>query len=199
MTIPSDLDLLSSMLYTGYQDSADCVCVLCGEDGLDRLNAALGIFSRGAAPTILFTGGLHEPPFRMGAEAMRELFIERGGNPTAVIVDAEAMHTRAQALTIASLCHEHEWKQVVVVASHYHLPRAFLTVLKALQEKGLDEKVRILCAFPRAPWSLPFCGFDVTRADRRSDEARKIEEYQSHVARPSEGIAYLEHWEGVHA
>ena len=190
----SDREHFLAMLYTMHQDCADAVVVLCGEDGMDRLNAAVGIFSRGAAPVIVLTGGLQDGD-KMGADAMRETLIERGARPDAILCDTTARNTRDQACHIAALCQEKDWKQIVLVASHYHLPRAFLTVVKALQETGMDDSVRVLTAFPRAKWTDQLPGLSVTRQDRMADEFRKVEQYAEHVASYADGIAYLERWE----
>jgi uncharacterized SAM-binding protein YcdF (DUF218 family) len=188
-----------AMLYNGPRDRADVIVVLCGEDGQERTDMARALFARGAAPRILVTGRLNEPPFRLGALACKASLIEQGVSPDRIDVDDTAMHTRDQAVVIAARAEQHGWRQVILVASAYHLHRAVLTVLVALQECRLAETVRIIPAAPPSKWTGEFSGLPVSRLSRLDDEFRKMEEYVQHVARPSEGIAYLEGWESVHA
>lgn len=68
---------------------------------------------------------------------------------------------------------------LTIVTSAYHVPRAFLTFLRALQKRGLDRTVRLYVS--PAP----------SRMDKLADEWRKIATYTDDVATYDEGLAYL--------
>lgn len=191
----TDRERFLSMLYTAHRDRADAIAVLMGEDGASRVDMGAGLFKRGAAPLLWLSGGVHEPPMRIGAYAGFEALVSLGVAPDRVVVDISSMHTRDQALRLAEAASAHQWGRVILVASHYHLPRAVLTCHKALEERGLADKVRLMPAAPPTPWSVPLPGFELSRSDRIADEKQKVDDYTTHVSSYAEGIAYLSHWE----
>lgn len=71
---------------------------------------------------------------------------------------------------------------VLLLTSAYHQVRVFLTMLRALQEHGLERTIRL--------WNVPAA----SRMDKLADEWRKIGEYQhtGHVASLDNGLAYLD-------
>lgn len=71
---------------------------------------------------------------------------------------------------------------VLLLTSAYHQVRAFLTMLQALHDHGIDRTIRL--------WNVPAA----SRMDKLPDEWRKIAEYQAkgHVASLEDGLAYLD-------
>ena len=87
------------------------------------------------------------------------------------------------------LARSRNWTRVILVASHYHQYRAFLTFLKARSEAGLDLEilnapVRDLPWFEATPWGR--------RLDLLESEFSKIEAYagMGHIATFQEGIEH---------
>ena len=118
-----------------------------------------------------------------------------------VIADAaaETQYTPGQARVTARRIEEAGWSTVLLVTAAYHQPRAFLTLLKALIKRGLDERVRV---FP-APYLLPDERWDKADEDLKKhktweaafkeDELPKIIAYQQKedVASWNELEAYI--------
>lgn len=88
-------------------------------------------------------------------------------------------HTRAEAEQAIG---ERQNDDLTIVTSAYHQPRAFLTFLRVLHERGLERTVRL--------WNAPA----PSRMEPLQDEWDKIVEYQArgHVASYEDGLAYLD-------
>lgn len=182
-------------LFNGPLLPADALVVFSG-DGKVRLHTAVGALRQRAAHHVLVSGGVDDPPHSLHADDMRRYLIERGLAPDRIVVDADSLNTREQAVRLASECLSREWETVTLVATHYHLPRAFLTVLQALAECEADKVLVLPLPAPAKWWEAP-PGLDVTRMDLLADEFRKIDEYGAlgHVANYEDGLAYMRRWE----
>jgi uncharacterized SAM-binding protein YcdF (DUF218 family) len=167
---------------------ADTIVCLAGEDGDNRALVAAELFKMGMAPGILVTGGRHEPPTHIGADLLQTLILGRGIAHDRILIDTAAQHTYQQAVNTIATAQAKGWKRLILVASHYHVPRAFLTFVRALQEAKQDEAI---CVVPAA-----VLGAD-RFAERLDVELQKAGEYRGkfgHVATYAEGLAYLGRW-----
>jgi uncharacterized SAM-binding protein YcdF (DUF218 family) len=182
-------------LYNGPLLPTDAIAVFSG-DGTVRLDATVGALRQRIAHHVLVSGGVDEPPHSLHADDMRRYLIQRGLSPDRIIMDPESANTREQSERTAELCREMDWQKLLLVASHYHMPRAFLTLLKGLQTRDLDVLVIPLPA-PAKWWGAP-AGLETARIDILADELRKIDEYaaKGHVASYEDGLAYLRRCEG---
>lgn len=177
----------------------DAVVVLCGEDADPRLAVATQLLVTGAAPTIVLSGGKHDPPRWHGAGALALVLLGRGVAHDRIRVEAESMNTRDQAVNVVALAGAEGWGRLLMVASPYHQYRAYLTFLQALREAGQAEAIHlIMIAAGQTPWLQPPAGMDDTRLDLLTTEFAKIDEYavNGHVASYADGLAYLKFWEG---
>jgi len=121
-----------------------------------------------------------------------------GVAPGRIIVEPTAQNTHEQAEQVADLIVANQWYRALLIASTYHTPRAFLTFLRVLMDRGLTETVHLL-PVPTSQsrwWEAPK-GMEELRLYLLDEEMRKIEAYQQHVATWTEGIAYLRYWEDV--
>jgi uncharacterized SAM-binding protein YcdF (DUF218 family) len=188
-----------AVLYTGPLLQSDAIVVLAGEDAAPRLAVAAQLLRDGGAAKILVTGGRHDPPRHVGATACAAQLMGMGIKPACLITDDRPQHTRDQAVAFAASAQQESWGRVLLVASSYHLPRAYLTFVKALAEAEMPDTVHV-CPVPtsQTPWFGSPAGVDATRGDLLAVELAKIDEYgaQGHVASYAEGLAYLQHWEG---
>jgi len=108
-----------------------------------------------------------------------------------IIVDDKSMHTRDQAVNIIKMAIKKEWKKIIIVASHYHQYRAYLTFLKAMQEKKIKIQIinspaRDLDWFSNNRWGK--------RYDLLESEFQRINKYRKlgHIASYTEAIKYQE-------
>jgi len=174
---------------------ADAIVVLEG-DGLVRLVHGCRLYYQHWAPLLVLSGGRDEPPECVPARLMAKRLI--AVPQQAVILEDASQHTRDQAVNVVALAQEHRWAQLLLVASHYHQYRAFLTFLRAAEEAGMDRQLQLVSAPVRdLPW------FVYTPWGRRLDflerEFDRIESYQAvgHVASYEDGIDYLRWREGT--
>jgi uncharacterized SAM-binding protein YcdF (DUF218 family) len=188
-------DQFLAVLAAGPLLRADAIVVLAGEDGAARLETGLGLFTNGGAPRLVLAGGRHEPPAIVGASALHRLALEAGVAPSAIVVEATSRNTHEQATALAALVARERWGSLLLVASAYHLPRAFLTVVRAL-----PRAVRVLpVPVTHTRWGERPPGGDRTRLELLPVEFVKIHEYQAlgHCASYEDGLAALTRWEAA--
>jgi uncharacterized SAM-binding protein YcdF (DUF218 family) len=159
------------------------------------LTAAL--FKSGLAPGIIVSGGFNSPPYALWASTLAEALIEQGVAPDRIAVDEASRNTAESARYVVERARSQKWTRVVLVTSAYHMPRAFLSVVKALGDTALHVVPAAVKA-DDAPWFTVLPGFDfATREILLDIEDDKITRYQASgdVASYEDGIAYLEKWE----
>lgn len=184
-----------AMLYNGPLVPADAMVVLSG-DGVVRLDTAVGLLRQGAAHWVIVSGGLDDPPHSLTAEKARDYLVSKGLAEHRIILEGESQNTHEQAEAVADICRatldtEDPWRRVLVIASAYHLPRAFLTCIQSFGDT-LDP-IALVPVPAYANWGRPPDGLETPRVDLLADEFAKIDEYQArgHVASYEDGIAYL--------
>lgn len=199
-----------SVLHTGPLLAGDVIVVLCGEDAEARVRTGYGLLQQGAAPRLLLSGGRSEPPAILGAHAMAAKLVGMGLAPDRVLLETESQHTAEQAANVLRLATGEEWGRLLLVASAYHLPRAFLTFVRALGQAAvpvpggdgegetqlLTDRIHILPVAAYAPWGQCPPGRDRTRRELARVDWCKVATYGDDVATVEEGLAYLERWEG---
>lgn len=160
------------------------------------MKVAAQCFIAGGVPLILVTGGAADSPATVGADTLAAMLRGVGIAKDRILTDySENTHEQAEA--VAMLAKHYQWGQVLLVASAYHMPRAFLTVVRSLNEAGIADKVRVLPApVSHTPWFGAPAGMDTPRIALLEEEFRKVDEYREHVATYEEGLAYLQYWEG---
>ena len=170
--------------------AANAIILLQG-DGFARLGQSLELYRNGLAPKIVFSGGVKDLslgsyPFDLVAPEL----LKMGMNHNDLLWESRSRNTRQQALEIMSMCKEEAWDSIILVASHFHQYRAFLTFLKAMEEVGI--KIMMHNAPARdLPWFQP--AFGACRIDSLAKEFEKIALYgkNGHVASFDQGISYL--------
>lgn len=175
---------------------ADAIILLEG-DGLNRVKPAADLYLQGWADTIVVSGGVYTPDY--GSYPSEYLIPEliKGGVPSEkIVIEGKSKHTREQAEEVLELARNHGWKKIILVASSYHQPRAFLTFLKVMNEKNL--KLQIINAPARElSW------FEETGWGKRNElldaEFEKIEKYMAlgQMATFKEAIEYQQWKESV--
>lgn len=173
---------------------ADAIVCLCGEDGLERGKVAQQLLIQGAAPTIVLSGGL-ESEDKQGAKTVCDKLIGNGVSPERIIEDLRSTNTKEQAENVREVATTYSWKQLLLVASPQHLPRAFLTFVKAFE--GIDVRIVPVTANHVGWWSKPE-GVTTTRLALLENELAKTQAYQEigDCAHYSAGLKHLKKLEG---
>lgn len=191
-----------AQVLTGPMVPADAIVVLEG-DGIVRLETAEGLLRERAAHFCIFSGGVDDPPHGIKASVAADFLISRGLHPSRVILDETSTNTHEQAEWLADYCagrRFEEWGhgRFLLSVSAYHAPRAMLTYIASLMNRGLEDRI---CLLPipcgNAPWQGKPAGQDLTRAELFMAELGKIDEYheRGHCASYEDGLAYLHYWE----
>jgi uncharacterized SAM-binding protein YcdF (DUF218 family) len=172
-------------------EKADAIALLEG-DNLDRIPEAARLFKEGFAPLIVITGGFRgDPAHSTPASEMKPEMVSAGVPEKSIVLEESSQNTREQAVEVMKLAQEKAWKKLIIVASHYHQYRAFLTFLKAMREAELD-----LVLMNAPVRDLPWFKDDTQgkRVDLLAKEFERIAEYQKkgHVASYEDGIEYLQ-------
>jgi uncharacterized SAM-binding protein YcdF (DUF218 family) len=168
---------------------ADIIILLEG-DGLYRVAHAAKLFSDEWAPQIIVSGGLDAPHGgSVTADTVKRHLCAAGVPNSSIILDEKSLNTRDQAVEIMRRAIERRWSSALLVASHYHQYRAYLTFLKAMQETEYE-----LCLINAAVRDLPWYRDDGwgPRLDLLNEEFVKIERYQlkGHVASFADALEY---------
>ena len=114
---------------------SDAIIILEG-DGFNRIAQGAKLFKEGWAPFVIISGGVVNPPHSIPAQDMLSHLIEAGVPENNIILEEKSLNTRDQGVEIMKLANEKKWKRIIIVASHYHQYRAYLTFLKAMRDSG---------------------------------------------------------------
>jgi uncharacterized SAM-binding protein YcdF (DUF218 family) len=185
-----DLATITAIVSNDSVKQSDAVIWLEG-DGLSRMSEVIRVFEEGLADSIVVSGGLDKPPIAIKASQLAEELYKNGITKEKVIIEETSQNTHEQGIEIMKMVKEKNWKRIILVASHYHQPRAFLTFLKAMQEAGM--KIEIYNSPARdLPWFTKVV--ENNRKQLFEGEMQKIEEYskKGHVAPIGESLDYQE-------
>ncbi len=168
---------------------SDAIILLEG-DGLNRYPKAVELYKLGFSEKIVFSGDIANYPY--GSYPLSDIYpyiIEAGVPRDVMIHENKSLNTREQAIEIVQIAKKNGWTKLILVASHYHQYRAYLTFLREV----LDTKSNIIVYnapakdlkwFEESGWGLRF--------DLLDQEFARIEKYSeyNHLASYSEAIEY---------
>jgi len=168
---------------------ADAIILLEG-DGFSRLAHCAKLFHNKLAPVICFSGGSENKPYgSFNFEMYEDKLIDFNLNKTDFIIENKSQHTQEQAIEVIKLSRERNWKKIILVASHFHQYRAYLTFLKIIEDFGyelviINSSASDLPWFETQPWGQRF--------QLLNSEFEKIEKYMElrHCATYEEAIDY---------
>ena len=148
--------------------TSDAIILLEG-DGFDRFRKAVSLYKQGKAPKIVFSGNITD--YDYGSYPFEEVLprmLEEG---------------------VPEMAQERGWKKLILVASHEHQYRAYLTFLREVldSKSGItlyNAPARNLDWFVDKGWG--------TRFERLEAEILRIEKYteMGHLANAQEVIDY---------
>jgi hypothetical protein len=171
---------------------SDAIIILEG-DHLNRIPECGRLYREGWAPLVVISGGLDMPPHSIPASQMLDPLVRAGVPQNAIILESKSQNTRDQAVELAALCAERAWRRIIITVSHYHQYRAYLTMLRGLEEKGLEQTVELINAPARQlPWFVEREIKQDPRIDLLNQEFQKIDEYcvKGHLASFEDALKY---------
>ena len=168
---------------------SDAIILLEG-DGFDRFRKAVSLYKQGQAPKIVFSGNITD--YDYGSYPFAEVLprmLEAGVPEEDIIHEDKSLNTREQAVEVVRMAQERGWKKLILVASHEHQYRAYLTFLREVldSKSGItlyNAPARNLDWFVDKGWG--------TRFERLEAEILRIEKYTElgHLANAQEVIDY---------
>nr|WP_294794079.1 YdcF family protein [uncultured Mucilaginibacter sp.] len=169
---------------------SDAIVLLEG-DGLNRYRKAVDLYKNKLAGKIIFSGGITN--YEYGSYPLSDILpsiIEEGIPHEDIIHESVSKNTREQAVEVVNFAKNNSWaRKLILVATHEHQYRAYLTFLRAVIDSKLDivlynSPVRNLMWFSETGWGR--------RIDRLEQEFDRIEKYSElgHLATFEEAIAY---------
>ena len=168
---------------------SDAIILLEG-DGFDRFRQAVSLYKQGMAPKIVFSGNIVD--YDYGSYPFSEilpLMLKEGMPELDIIHEDKSLNTREQAVEVVRMAQEYGWKKLILVASHEHQYRAYLTFLREVLDtkSGItlyNAPARNLNWFEDKGWG--------TRFNRLQAEIDRIERYSAmgHLATAEEVIDY---------
>ena len=168
---------------------SDAIILLEG-DGFDRFRKAVSLYKQGQAPKIVFSGNITD--YDYGSYPFAEVLprmLEAGVPEEDIIHEDKSLNTREQAVEVVRMAQERGWKKLILVASHEHQYRAYLTLLREVldSKSGItlyNAPARNLDWFVDKGWG--------TRFERLEAEILRIEKYteMGHLANAQEVIDY---------
>jgi len=168
---------------------SDAIIMLEG-DGLNRIHTAADLYRDGFADKIVFSGGITDYgygsfPFSLACPEL----LKAGIPQSAIIHESTSQNTREQAIEIIKMAMQNGWNKLILVASHYHQYRAYLTFLKEITETNsnillYNAPAKNLSWFEETGWGIRF--------DLLEQEFLRIEKYSQlgHLANYNEAIEY---------
>ena len=169
--------------------TSDAIILLEG-DGFDRFRKAVSLYKQGKAPKIVFSGNITD--YDYGSYPFAEVLprmLEAGVPEDDIIHEDKSLNTREQAVEVVRMAQERGWKKLILVASHEHQYRAYLTFLREVldSKSGItlyNAPARNLDWFVDKGWG--------TRFERLEAEILRIEKYteMGHLANAQEVIDY---------
>lgn len=134
---------------------SDAIVILEG-DGFDRIKHACKLYNDNYSDSLVFSGGITN--FNYGSypfKFIKNKFNECGVDSNKVIVESNSTNTKEQAIEIIKMCLKHNWKSIILTASHYHQYRAYLTFIQELYSNKLENTIKIYSSPSILPWFKP--------------------------------------------
>lgn len=166
------------------------VIVLLEGDGLNRFQKAVSLYKAELGRKIVFSGGITN--YEYGSFPFSDILphlLKASVPKEDIIHESTSMNTREQAVEIVKLAVKNSWERLILVATHQHQYRAYLTFLReVLDAKNeillYNAPVRELNWFEETGWG--------TRFSLIEKEFERIEKYGSlgHLASFQEAIEY---------
>ena len=161
---------------------ADAIVYLQG-DQLDRAPKTAELYNKEYADTIFITGnnnligrGKRNEENDFHLDTSKEYFIKHGVKEEVILIDDKSMNSKDQAVKIIQLAKERGWNTLLVVTSPFHILRAYLTLLKQVEEQNWNGE--IIMQTPDLSWSSIPSGRVKTAQIMLEEDLEKIKKYK---------------------
>lgn len=122
-------------------EKADAIVAISGDTG-PRVRAAVGLWMRGYAGTLIFAGGARDPSSPSSGEIMKRQAVDFGVPDTAILVEPESATTDENAARVAVLMRDAGLRSAILVTSSFHQRRASLHFAREFERYGLTFRNR---------------------------------------------------------
>lgn len=180
---------LIAVVSNDWPRKSDVIVCLEG-DGLNRAKKTIELFKEKWAKNIVVSGGYNNPPFSIPAKDLAKFLIKKGIPQKRIILEENSQNTYEQSLEVMKLVKEKNWEKIILVASYFHQPRAYLTFLKTM--KNLNLKIQIFNTSVRElPW-FNKTSLGPNRFQLLELELKKINQYikKGHLVAIREALEY---------
>ena len=186
----TELAQITAIVSNDIVKKSDAVIWLTG-DRLTRMNKVMRVYGEGLAEKIVISGGLDNDSAISASECAKELYKKNIAKEN-VIVENNSQNTFEQGTEIMKLVEQHNWKKIILVASHFHQVRAYVTFLKAMENANL--KIEIFNSPARDLSWFEKTSLGKNRLELFEDEVTKIDAYtkKGHVFSLSDALRYQE-------
>lgn len=155
---------------------SDAIILLEG-DGLNRYQKAVELYNGGWADKIVFSGGITD--YEYGSFPFSDVLphiLKTGVPENAIIHEDKSLSTKEQSVEVIKMSMINGWKRMILVATHEHQYRAYLTFLREVLDKIpalvlFNAPARNLNWFVETGWG--------TRFRRLEMEFERIEKYSA--------------------
>jgi len=176
-------------------EKSDSIVWLQG-DRYDRAEKVLQLFRDCYAPKIvlsgnnMITGKISDRETNdIPLDKLSIWLKKRGIKDNSIFIDDQSYNTLDQASNVIRMAIERKWKKIILVASFYHQPRAFLTCLES--KKRFGWKGEIINQSTEVNWEIIPGGRTKSSKDYSFEEIEKIKKYNNDLVNIEEGIDYL--------
>ena len=168
---------------------ADAIILLEG-DALNRCKQAASLYKYNFSNKIVFSGGITDHNYgSLPAEFILPELIKLGVKLEHIIIEDKSQNTKEQAEEVIKIVLKNNWSKIILVASHNHQYRAFLTFLKVINDLNYNL---IIYNAPAKDLKWFSDGGYGTRFDQLESEFVRIYKYRQigHLATFDEAIKY---------
>jgi uncharacterized SAM-binding protein YcdF (DUF218 family) len=127
---------------------SDAIVVISGDEQMARFQEGVNLYRRGMGRFLVFSGAAFDSGIS-NADVMRDLAIQRGVPPTAILEEPLGEDTWGNAVHTRSLLQSHAVRDAILVTSPYHARRAKMTFDAAYAGSGIELAVH---AAPDSQW-----------------------------------------------
>lgn len=111
---------------------ADAIVAISGGETRSRALKAIHLYEEGWSPRIIFSGAALDQNSPSNAAAMRLIAVEEGVPANDILIEEESANTNQNAVGVAQIIQQNDYKKIILVTSPYHQRRASIAFEHAL-------------------------------------------------------------------